>query len=85
RYTGFNGVGIIEIFTKKGPDIIEVEKPISENKTSTIFWKPDIITDSSGKASVTFSNKQSFEIVISVQGITSSVLVGSNKIQLPVK
>ena len=85
RFTGFNGVGVIEIFTKRGPDLIEVEKPKNENKTSTIFWDPEIITDSSGMATVTFSNNQSSEIVISVEGITSSGLAGRNTIRLSVK
>jgi len=78
-------VGIIEIFTKKGPDIIEVEKPISENKTSTIFWKPDIITDSSGKASISFSNKQSSTVYISVEGNAANGLAGSSTIEFTVK
>ena len=85
RYTGLNSVGIIEIVTKKGPESIEKEEPVTENKSSALLWEPDILTDSSGKATVSFFNDKSSIVIISVEGITASGLVGSNTIQYSVK
>jgi hypothetical protein len=85
RYTGLNSVGIIEIFMKKGPEVIEKKEPISESKSSALLWEPDILTDRSGKASVSFFNNKSSEVIIAVEGITESGLAGSNTIKFSVK
>jgi hypothetical protein len=85
RYTGLNNVGIIEIFTKKGGKESGTEEPVKENKTSTLCWEPDILTNSSGKATISFSTNKSSPVLISVEGITVNGLVGSRTLNFLVK
>ena len=86
RYSGMNNVGIIEIVMKKNKDFIKNEETEGLAKSSTLFWGPAIMTDSSGKASATFfNNNNSIEILISVEGIAANGLCGSNAIHYKVK
>lgn len=86
RYSGLNNVGIIEIFMKKNKDFIKNEETADLAKSSTLFWGPAIMTDSSGKASATFfNNNNSPEILISVEGIAANGLCGSSTICYKVK
>ncbi len=86
RYS-VNSIGIIEIFTKKSPDFVKNEeaKAKAKSKTNTLFWGPDIMTDSSGKASVSFfNNENSTEVLISVAGMTANGVCGSSSIHYTV-
>lgn len=85
RYTGLNSAGIIEIVMKKGPESIEKKEPVPEIKSSALLWAPDIETNSSGNASISFFTNKSSEVLISVEGITDSGLPGSSMIKLSVK
>jgi hypothetical protein len=86
RYTALNNIGIIEIFTKKSLNAIKNEKPVKEDKSNTVFWMPDIRTDGSGKASISFFNNTiTSPVIISVDGITADGLTGSSTIQYFVK
>jgi len=86
RYTGLNNVGIIEIFMKTGGNDTNNQERLKEDISNTVFWDPDISTDSSGKATVSFfNNNKSSEVIISVEGITAGGLVGSSTVHYPVK
>lgn len=86
RYSAMNSIGIIEIFMKKGPDFVKNEEVIAKSKSNTLFWMPDIMTDSSGKASVSFfNNEKSTEILISVDGMAANGVCGSSSIQYSVR
>lgn len=86
RYSAMNSVGIIEIFMKKNNDFVKNEETSAKSKSSTLFWGPDIITDSSGKASISFfNNDKSAEVIISVDGIAANGLYGSSSIHYSVK
>jgi hypothetical protein len=79
RYSALNNVGIIEIYMKKTGEFVKKEEDAGKNKNNTLFWGPDIITDSSGKASINFfNNNLSNEILISVEGIATNGLSGSS-------
>ncbi len=85
RYTGMNSVGVIEIYTKKGRDTDITPVPAVGNKSSSLFWESGIITNSSGKAPISFLNdKSSPVIIISVAGITAGGMFGNSTIQLSV-
>jgi hypothetical protein len=78
RYSAMNNVGIIEISMKKTNDFVKKEENAGKTKSNTLFWGPDIITDSSGKASISFLNNNPLsEILISVEGLAASGLSGS--------
>jgi len=85
RYTAFNNVGVVEITTKTGSNGTNPVQQMKENKSSTIFWDPDIKTDRSGKATIIFASNKSSPVTISVEGMTTSGLEGSSTIQLSVK
>jgi hypothetical protein len=86
RYSAMNSVGIIEIFMKKNNDFVINEETGAKIKNSTLFWGPDIITDSSGKASISyFNNNKSTEVLISVEGVATNGLYGSSSIHYSVK
>jgi hypothetical protein len=85
RYTAFNNVGVVEITTKTGSNGTNPVQQIKENKGSTVFWDPDIKTDRSGKATISFFSNKSSPVILSVEGITLSGLEGSSTIQLSVK
>jgi hypothetical protein len=86
RYSAMNSVGIIEIFMKKNNAYIIAEEAAGKSKSSTLFWGPDIITDSSGNASVTFfNNNKSADVIISVDGIAANGLFGSSSVHYSVK
>jgi hypothetical protein len=79
RYTGLNNVGVIEVLMKKGENVNNNEEQLKQDITSTVFWAPDIITDSSGKATVSFTNtNKSSEVIVSVEGMTTTGLIGKN-------
>jgi hypothetical protein len=86
RYSAMNNNGIIEIFMKKTNDFVKKEETAARDKSNTLFWSPEIITDSSGKASVSFyNNNKSAEVLISVDGIAANGLFGSGSAQYTVK
>jgi hypothetical protein len=86
RYSAMNNVGIIEIFMKNTSSY--VKNKVAENKVSsyTLFWGPEIITDSFGKASVSFrNNNKSAEVLISVDAIAANGTYGSGSLRYSVK
>jgi hypothetical protein len=86
RYTGLNSVGVIEIITKKGGNNASNEEPPKTEISRTIFWNPDIKTDSSGKTTASFfNNNKSSEVIISVEGITPGGLIGKSTVHYSVK
>jgi hypothetical protein len=85
RYTAFNNVGVVEITTKTGANGTNPIEQMKENKSSTVFWDPDIKTDRSGKATLSFASNKSSLVIISVEGMTASGLTGSSTVQLSVK
>lgn len=86
RYSAMNSIGIIEIFMKKGAEFIKNEKNSSKSKSNTIFWGPDIITDNTGKASISFfNNNNATAVIISVNGIAGTGMFGGSAIQFSVK
>lgn len=86
RYSAMNNVGIIEIFMKKTDEFVKNGEDAASVKNNTLFWGPDIITDNSGKASVSFlNNEKSSEILVSVEGISAGGVAGCNTVQYRVK
>lgn len=86
RYSAMNSIGIIEISMKKGKAPVKNEESTWKTNSSTLFWEPDLITDSSGKASVSFYNiNKSTKVLISVDGIAANGLYGSGSAQYTVK
>jgi hypothetical protein len=82
KYSAMNNVGIIEIYTKKNSEYTHKQEDTAKANSNTLFWGPDVITDKSGHASVSFlNNKQTNEILITVECITSSGLSGASSIQ----
>ena len=78
RYSALNSIGVIEISMKKSNDFINKEESASDPKNSTLFWGPDIKTDTNGKASVSFvNNRLSSAILIAAEGIAANGLSGS--------
>jgi hypothetical protein len=52
----------------------------------TVFWKPDVQTDKSGKVTIAFFNGDiPSDVVITVEGRTITGLTGSNNLTYPVK
>ena len=82
RYSGMNTVGVIEITTKKGGNKDLAEAKPASIKSNSLFWEPDLNTDSSGKASISFLNSSSAPVEISVAGISAGGLLGIKTIQL---
>jgi hypothetical protein len=79
RYSAMNNVGIIEITTKKTNDLAKKEEGADKTKSNSLFWGPNVMTDSSGKASISFlNNNQSDEVLITVEGIAPGGLSGSS-------
>lgn len=77
RYTALNNVGLIEIFMKKNFSPEETDE--IKTGSNTLCWKPNLITDSSGKATITFSGSNSYnEVLITVEGIAANGLTGSS-------
>ncbi len=86
KYSAMNSSGVIEIFMKKGVSSNENDEDRVMKKSSTFFWKTDISTDTSGKASVNFSNNDKpSEVILTVEGITTDGLTGSCSIHYTVK
>jgi len=86
RYTGLNNVGVIEIIMKKGSDVIEEGKQMIPVKTATVFWEPDLTTDKSGKASISFFNDTTpYTVILTVEGISTDGLAGYSAVQYSVK
>ena len=85
RYSAMNNNGIIEVFMKKTNEFLKNEATAAKKKSNTLFWGPEIITDSSGKVSVIFYNNISSEVLVSVNGIAANGLYGSGSAQYTVK
>jgi hypothetical protein len=86
KYSAMNNCGVIEVFTKKAKEFAEKEENARKAKSSTLFWRPDIITDKTGSASLIFDNNlKSEEILISVHGVTASGLFGCNSIKYKIQ
>jgi hypothetical protein len=84
RYSASNNVGIIEITMKKNSAYLKNNE--AKTTTSTLFWGPDIVTDNTGRVSVSFSaNDRSSEILINVNGITANGLCGSSTLYYSIK
>ena len=81
RYSAMNNVGIIEITMKKNSEFGKKTESESIAKSNTLFWGPEIMTDKSGNASISFlNNRQSDEILITVVGMAGNGLSGSSSI-----
>jgi hypothetical protein len=86
RYSAMNNCGIIEISMKRTNEFLKNEETAAKGKSSMLFWGPEIITDSSGKVSVSFNNNNiSDEVLVSVNGIAANGLYGSGSAQYTVK
>lgn len=86
RYSALNCTGIIEITMKKNKDFTKKEEEAGMTKSSTLFWGPQIMTDNSGKASVSFfNNENSNEVLISVNGMAANGVCGSSTLRYTVK
>lgn len=86
KYSAMSSSGVIEIFMKKGVNSNENNEDQLLKKSSTFFWKTDISTDTSGKASVSFSNNDKpSEVILTVEGITTDGLTGTFSIRYTVK
>jgi hypothetical protein len=86
RYSSMNNVGVIEITMKKSIGAKTKEENAAKSKTSTLFWGPNIMTDNSGKASLSFyNNENSSEVLISVDGLSANGAYGSSSIHYSVK
>jgi hypothetical protein len=58
----------------------------AKSKNNTLFWGPDLMTDSSGKATFSFiNNGKTQEVLISVDGLAADGSCGSSTIQFSVK
>ncbi|MGD0755465.1 MAG: hypothetical protein ABR927_10440 [Bacteroidales bacterium] len=79
RYSSMNSVGIIEITMKKSGDLAKKEGNAAKTKSNILFWEPNVMTDRSGKTSVSFlNNNQSDELLITVEGVAANGLSGSS-------
>ena len=86
RYSGLNSAGIIEISMKKSKEYLKIEENSSKPKSNTLFWGPDIMTDSSGKATFSFTNNEKTqEVLISVDGLSAGGACGSSTLQYSLK
>ena len=78
KYSAMNTVGIIEITMKKSKEFLNIQEPPST--TNTVFWGPNLITDSSGKIFLSFSCNDIKEVLITVNGISAEGLPGSSSV-----
>jgi hypothetical protein len=86
RYSAMNNVGIIEITTKKNKAFIKSEENAADTKSNTLFWGPEILTDSAGRATVSFTNNgNTHEVLVTVEAISANGAYGSNSIRYSVK
>lgn len=86
KYSAKSRSGVIEVFMKIGVASNENNEVQLLKKSSTFFWKTDISTDISGKASVDFSNNDKpSEVILTVEAITTYGLTGSCSICYSVK
>ncbi len=86
RYSALNSSGLIEITMKKGNSLVDKMRAAEKRLNSSILWKPDLTTDTSGKAKISFSNDDSSgRIILTVQGVTSDGLTANCSIQYEVK
>jgi hypothetical protein len=82
KYSAMNNVGIIEITMKKNKEFLAKVASEDRAESATLFWGSDIMTDSSGKASVTYFNKDnSSEVLITADGLAANGACGSSSIQ----
>jgi len=70
KYTGLNNVGLIEITTKKGLEVIEDEGKQLTPYNSTLYWNPYVKIFQQGEISVSFKStnmKTKYRVI--VQGV----------------
>jgi multidrug efflux pump subunit AcrB len=86
RYSAMNSSGLVEITTKKGYAAKNKPAAQEQKESSNLFWKPDLNTDTSGKAKITYrNNDEAQDVFLTVEGITSDGLTGSSTISYKVK
>ncbi len=86
KYSAMNSSGVVEIFMKKGVKSNENDEDRIMKRSNTFFWKTDLSTNTSGKASVNFSNNDTpSEVILTVQGITTDGFTGNCSIHYTVK
>ena len=67
RYTSYQGFEPVEVFQTEDYG----QMPPMNDFRRTLYWQPDVRTDSEGKAKVEFYNNSSCrEMFISVEGMT---------------
>jgi len=85
RYSAMNSSGLVEIVTKKGTDAAAKAAAAKKN-TDILFWKPELSTDTSGKATFSYRNKdEAQDVSLTVEGITADGLTGTTTIHYKVK
>jgi len=85
RYSGLNTTGIIEVVMKKNAAFTQKSEPAVISKGNTLYWVPDILTDSSGRTSISFfNNNRSGEVIICVYGVAITGF-GNNSIHYSVE
>ena len=86
KYSAMNSSGVVEIFMKKGVKSNENDEDRIMKRSNTFFWKTDLSTNTSGKASVNFSNNDTpSEVILTVQGITTDGFTGNCSIHYSLK
>ncbi len=86
RYSAMNSSGLVEIVTKKGNAAAGKAARDVQKAGNALFWKPDLSTDTSGKAKFSYrNNDESQEVILTVEGITSDGLTGSSSLIYRVK
>lgn len=84
RYSALNTNGVIEIYTRKSKEFLNNQN--NENRSSTLYWNPSLMTDEKGIASFSFNNPDdSAEVLVVVNGITATGVCGYGTIQYSVK
>jgi hypothetical protein len=86
RYSALNSSGLVEIVTKKGYAAANNSTSAKNAENNTLFWKPDLNTDTSGKTKFTYrNNDEPQEVILTVEGITTDGLAGNRTIHYSVK
>jgi hypothetical protein len=83
KYSAMNSVGVIEIIMKKSAEFTKKDQPLYNG--NTLFWEPDLIIDNSGKKLIDFfTNDNSEEVIITINGINGKGTYGSASMQYSV-
>ena len=77
-----NGYSPVKEFYVPGYNTAEVTAP---DYRTTIYWKPDIVTDATGKATVVFYNSGAGKYHVKAEGISGDGKIGSVHISYTVK